>query len=439
MLLVADVGATKTDVAVLASGFDPREFVTRRRFHSADYRSLAAIAREFMVQLDAPVRHACFDVAGPVVDGCAHLTNLPWDVNAQALQRDLGLEDIWVINDLAAVAHAVPLLQADDLHRLNAGTPVAGGAIAVIAPGTGLGEAFLVWDGVAYRGYPSEGGHADFAPTTALQVDLLRYLRQRVEHVSYELVCSGHGIPYLYEFCRDSQVAPESSELAAQLSAAVDRTTVDRRRRHARRGAGPALRGDDGRIRDGPRRGGGQSRAQGACDRWHIYRRRHRAAHPALARGRTLRGGVSKQGSFCRPGLEDSHPCHYGGRRCAHRCRQLWSGTNGWQRESGGRESPATLGCGAPIRRNFPIPACLIVSKDVHISIIRVDFEPPLRWGEPAVNQGAHDEPVLPEPEREGLLFAAIAGVTLYANRHTVTIPLLLRPRISSSWGHGRE
>src|SRR5207244_9175174 len=153
MLLVADIGATKTDVAVLASGSSPRIFLTRRRFTSADYRSLEAIVREFVSQLDAPVTHACCDVAGPVVGGRAHLTNLPWDVSAQALRHDLDLEDVWVINDLAAIAHAIPLLQADDLHTLNVGAAVEGGAIAVIAPGSGLGEAFLVWDGAAYHAY----------------------------------------------------------------------------------------------------------------------------------------------------------------------------------------------------------------------------------------------------------------------------------------------
>jgi glucokinase len=226
MLLVGDIGGTKTDVAVLASTSGARTFSVRRRFRSADYSSLTAIAREFVAQLDAPVTHACFDVAGPVVDGRAHLTNLPWEASAEALRQDLGLEDAWVINDLVAIAHAIPLLEPGDLHPLNAGTRVEGGAIAVIAPGTGLGEAFLVWDGAAYRGYPSEGGHADFAPTTARQADLLRYMQRRFEHVSYERVCSGQGIPHLYDFHRDSRSAPESGELAAQLAVAEERTRL---------------------------------------------------------------------------------------------------------------------------------------------------------------------------------------------------------------------
>ncbi len=226
MLLVADIGATKTDVAVLASDSDARSFVARQRFHSAAFPSLAAMAREFVAQTEEPITHACFDVAGPVVDGRAHLTNLPWDVSARTLQRALHLDDAWVINDLTALAHAIPLLQSGDLHALHRGEPAENGAMAVIAPGTGLGEAFLVWDGAAYRAYPSEGGHADFAPTTRSQVELLRYLQRRFEHVSYELVCSGRAIPHLYEFCRDIQHTAESSKLAAQLAAADDRTPL---------------------------------------------------------------------------------------------------------------------------------------------------------------------------------------------------------------------
>jgi glucokinase len=224
MLLLGDIGGTKTDVAVLASASSPRRFLARRRFRSADYRTLAALSREFMAQLDIPVTHACFDVAGPVVEGSAHLTNLPWDVSAQALRQDLDLEDAWVINDLAAVAQAIPLLRQNDLHTLNAGEQIVEVTMPVIAPGTGLGEAFLVWDGAVYRGYPSEGGHADFAPTAAPQIELLRYLQQRFEHVSYELVCSGRGIPHLYDFYRDNHHAPESPELAAHLAATEDRT-----------------------------------------------------------------------------------------------------------------------------------------------------------------------------------------------------------------------
>jgi glucokinase len=226
VLLVGDVGGTKTDLAVVESGSDARALSARRRYQSARFPDLAVIAREFISRLDVQVTHACFDVAGPVVDGRASLTNLPWKISAEVLRRELRLDDTWVINDLAAVAHAVPLLRSDDLHTIDAGHRVEGGAIAVIAPGTGLGEAFLVWDGSSYRSYPSEGGHADFGPPTAEYADLLAYLQRRFDHVSYELVCSGRGIPHLYDYCRDRGHARESPELAAQLAAADDRTPL---------------------------------------------------------------------------------------------------------------------------------------------------------------------------------------------------------------------
>jgi len=223
MLLAGDVGATKTDVAVLASSTDVRVPPARKRFRSADFPSLVALAREFVSELDVSVTHACFAVAGPVQNGRAQLTNLPWNVSAQNLRSELNLQHAWVINDLEAIAHAIPALQPDDVRTLSAGEPQAHGAIAVIAPGTGLGEAFLVWDGAAYRPFPSEGGHADFAPPTPECIELLRYLQARFDHVSYEMVCSGLGIPNLYDFFRDAGRAPESPDVAAEL-AADDRT-----------------------------------------------------------------------------------------------------------------------------------------------------------------------------------------------------------------------
>jgi glucokinase len=120
----------------------------------------------------------------------------------------------------------VPILQPDDLRTLNRGEAVPGGTIAVIAPGTGLGEAFLTWDGTGYRAHASEGGHADFAPMDATQVGLLQYLLQRSDHVSYEHVCSGIGIPNIYAYLKDSGALPESPARAARLARAADPTPV---------------------------------------------------------------------------------------------------------------------------------------------------------------------------------------------------------------------
>jgi glucokinase len=172
------------------------------------------------------VDRASFGVSGPVVDGQAEITNLPWVLDEMQLAEALGLSSVRLLNDLDAIAHAVPLLKSDDLHTLNVGQPVSGGAIAVIAPGTGLGEAFLVWDGSRYRAQASEGGHADFAPTNLLEIGLLRYLLQRFEHVSYERVCSGRGIPHIYAYLKDSGYAEEPTWLAEQLATADDPTPI---------------------------------------------------------------------------------------------------------------------------------------------------------------------------------------------------------------------
>ena len=131
-----------------------------------------------------------------------------------------------LLNDLSAIAHAVPFLQPDDVHTINIGRPAPEGPLAVIAPGTGLGEAYLTWDGDKYRAHASEGGHADFAPTTPLEVEMLRYLQGSFGHVSFERVCSGKGIPNIYAFLKDSGYAEEPTWLGEQLESADDPTPV---------------------------------------------------------------------------------------------------------------------------------------------------------------------------------------------------------------------
>src|SRR5262245_47186039 len=162
------------------------------------------MAGEFLARTKLPVRHACFAVAGPVAGGRAKLTNLPWVLDEGDLRDAFRLRSVRLLNDLEATTHAVPFLRADDLHTLHEGAAAPGGALAVIAPGTGLGEAFLTWDGAAYRAHPSEGGHCDFAPLDPRQAGLLCFLQDRFAHVSYERVCSGLGIPYIYDYLRDS-------------------------------------------------------------------------------------------------------------------------------------------------------------------------------------------------------------------------------------------
>ena len=220
------IGGTKTTLAVYSPDAGPRSPVAEATFHSGQYPDLESIVREFQSTHGQAIDRAAFGVSGPVVDGHVTTTNLPWELDEQRLRSELKLDSVRLLNDLTALANAVPHLQAQDLEALNSAEPDPGGAIAVIAPGTGLGEAFLTWDGARYQPHGSEGGHADFAPTNLLEVELLRYSLARHEHVSYELVCSGHGLPNLYAFLKDSRAAPEPRWLAEQLVAAADRTPV---------------------------------------------------------------------------------------------------------------------------------------------------------------------------------------------------------------------
>jgi glucokinase len=178
--------------------------------------------------VDLKPERATFGVAGPVLNGQATITNLPWVMSEAQLQTALDLSPggVRLMNDLVAIAYAVPWLEPDDVHTLNEGQTVPDGAKAIIAPGTGLGEGYLTWDGARYRAHASEGGHTDFAPTNLLEVDLLRYLLDRFGHVSYERVCSGQGLRNIYAFLKDTGLAEEPTWLAERLASVDDPNPV---------------------------------------------------------------------------------------------------------------------------------------------------------------------------------------------------------------------
>ena len=226
VILAGDIGGTKTDLALFSSESGPRQPLLQKQYRSSSYPSLVAIVREFLHQSRWTVESATFGVAGPVVEDVAKTTNLPWRIEESNLRAQFNLASVDLLNDLQATATAVPFLRPDELHTLNEGRRIEHGAIAVIAPGTGLGEAFLVWNGAGYTACPSEGGHAGFAPTDVLQDGLLEYLRHQFDHVSFERVCSGLGIPSIYEFLESRDHAPELDEVAEALANAEDRTRV---------------------------------------------------------------------------------------------------------------------------------------------------------------------------------------------------------------------
>ena len=226
MLLAGDIGGTKTNLAVYAAESGLAAPLAESTFPSRRYGSLEALIEDFREHTHLPFESAVFGVAGPVVDGKATVTNLPWRMEEKGLQAALGVKSVKLLNDLESIAKAVPALEAQDLRTLRPGQPVERGPIAIVAPGTGLGEAFLTWERRRYKAHASEGGHVSFAPVNEEQIDLLRFLLGKLGHVSYERVCSGLGIPNIYAFYKETGRCDEPEWLADKLASAPDPTPV---------------------------------------------------------------------------------------------------------------------------------------------------------------------------------------------------------------------
>jgi glucokinase len=226
VLLIGDIGGTWARLALVAPGGDPAAPAAEARFASGSYAGLEALVGAFLGSTDATVDRAVFAVAGPVVGGSATLTNLDWVLEEQQLRRALGFGSLRLVNDLLAMANALPHLGPESLHTIQAGSAARGGALAVVAPGTGLGEAFLIRDGARYRAQPSEAGHSDFAPADELQRELLQWLSARFAHVSFERVCSGRGMPNLYRFLEERGTVSGLPRISALVHGAEDPTPV---------------------------------------------------------------------------------------------------------------------------------------------------------------------------------------------------------------------
>ncbi|MQC26088.1 MAG: glucokinase [Chloroflexi bacterium] len=225
-LLAGDIGGTKTNLALFKAGDDARQAVQVRTFQNDNYADFGLLLESFLAESSIQPDAVSIGVAGPVFDGAVELTNLDWHIDGRQLVGRFGFRGAWLLNDLQATARSVPLMEDDDLHELQAGKPTARGPVAVIAPGTGLGEGYLTWRGDEALAHAGEGGHADFAPRSPLQDELLAYLRKQFDHVSYERVCSGIGLPHIYNFLRVSKRGEEPYWLQAELENAEDATPV---------------------------------------------------------------------------------------------------------------------------------------------------------------------------------------------------------------------
>src|ERR671936_685329 len=200
MILAGDIGGTHTRLALFDG--DPHEPLALTIYSSREHSGLEEIVAAFLAEHPADLDCACFDVAGPVRNGRVKTTNLPWIVDARQVADNIGLPSVELVNDLAATAYGIAELTPADLETLRSGDPAIGGNLAVIAAGTRLGEAGLIWDGKRYHALATEGSHSDFGPRSGLQVELYSFLARTDGHVSYEAVCSGIGLLTLYRFLR---------------------------------------------------------------------------------------------------------------------------------------------------------------------------------------------------------------------------------------------
>ena len=199
MILAGDIGGTNTRLALFATTGELK-ILHEEKYPSKDSSGLQQIVSQFLEKHKASVSVACFGVAGPVQDGFCKTTNLPWVVDAAALSKGLKIPSVRLYNDLQANANGLKILKPDELYCLHEGSRMQKGNRALIAAGTGLGEAGLFWDGKMHLPFACEGGHTDFAPRNELEMELLEYLRAKYGHISYERIVSGPGIYSLYQF-----------------------------------------------------------------------------------------------------------------------------------------------------------------------------------------------------------------------------------------------
>ncbi len=225
MILAGDVGGTKTRLALYSPDASPRAPLREHRVLSHDYPTLEAAALEFLGSDRARLTAAAFGIAGPVVENRSETTNLPWTLDGATIGRQLGGTPVQLLNDLETTALGLPHLKATELRVVQSGRPARGNR-ALIAAGTGLGEALILWDGAAHRPSASEGGHVDFAARDALEDELNVWLRDKYGRVSYERVLSGAGLADLYRFLGATSRGAETPEMAQRFASAADPAAV---------------------------------------------------------------------------------------------------------------------------------------------------------------------------------------------------------------------
>ncbi len=237
MILAGDIGGTKCNLALFDERGASLYLVFKHRYATAQFASLENLIEHFFRECEtesgtnpkSKIVATGFGVAGAMVDGRLVANNIPWELTASGLARklDIGLEQLALINDLVATAYGLVYLKPQDFLVLNAGTPQFNGNQALIAAGTGLGEAMIFWDGSKHRASPSEGGSADFAPRTEREIDLVRFLKKRLPRVSCEEIFSGRGFRKLHEFLNPAVVHPTFDEPEAVSASEITQNALE--------------------------------------------------------------------------------------------------------------------------------------------------------------------------------------------------------------------
>jgi glucokinase len=200
MILAGDLGGTKSNLGLFEIQAGKLAIVSLKRYATQEHKGLEEVVTDFLNETKGRVTAASFGIAGPVVQNRVHATNFPWIVDGAALARHLRVSRVRLLNDLEAAAFGIGVMEPPDLEVIHAGVAAPQANRAVIAAGTGLGEAILFWDGGRHVPMATEGGHADFAPHTRQQADLWEFLKQREEFVSVEMILSGGGFKRVHEF-----------------------------------------------------------------------------------------------------------------------------------------------------------------------------------------------------------------------------------------------
>jgi glucokinase len=233
IVLGGDAGGTKVNLAFFEATAAGVRLLKTSTYHSGSFPSINKILQQFMLENpDCIPKKICLGVAGPVFEGRVTVTNLPWHLDASEIAAATGVSQVILLNDLEATAYGLAGMEEKDFAVLHEGDPGEGGNISILAPGTGLGEAGLFWDGQAHHPFATEGGHCDFSCRNETDMQLHDYMLKKYQVVSWESIIAGPGIFSIFQFLceikkRTLSAAMEEKIKTVDPSAAVSEAAIE--------------------------------------------------------------------------------------------------------------------------------------------------------------------------------------------------------------------